>query len=78
MAVRIVDTTPEIQLADETELFSGGFVPFQSTVPRTYDVLPDGRFVMIQLDGGENAQQDIAVVLNWFEELKQRVPITRD
>ena len=45
---------------------------------RNYDVAPDGRFLMIQdvaqSDGG-GASPAITVVLNWFEELKERVPV---
>ena len=39
-----------------------------------YDVSPDGqRFLMIQ-GSEQEAVTQINVVLNWFEELKQRVP----
>ena len=39
-----------------------------------YDVTPDGqRFLMIK-DGGEESAGQINVVLNWFEELKRKVP----
>jgi len=46
--------------------------------PRRYDILPDGRTIgivaadAVQTDGHE--VQQVQVVLNWFEELKQRVP----
>ena len=40
-----------------------------------YDISPDGqRFVMIQEDTPDSETAQINVVLNWFEELKQRVP----
>ncbi len=40
-----------------------------------YDVTPDGqRFVMVQARGQQEEATQINVVLNWFEELKQRVP----
>ncbi len=40
-----------------------------------YDVTPDGqRFLMVQVTESEQAATQINVVLNWFEELKQRVP----
>ncbi len=45
---------------------------------RQYHVAPDGRFLMqkqpggASADGGETPQ--ITVVLNWFEELRERVP----
>ena len=48
---------------------------------RHYDVTTDGdRFLMIRLDGGLSQSDGdtplpITVVLNWFEELKERVPI---
>ncbi len=36
---------------------------------------PDGqRFVMIQAGGPDSEASQINVVLNWFEELKRRVP----
>jgi len=47
--------------------------------PRNYDVSPDGqRFLVIREtggDAGEEARPEITVVLNWFEELKARVPV---
>jgi serine/threonine-protein kinase len=44
--------------------------------PRTYDILPDGRFVGVMDEGqpGETGAPRIEVVLNWFEELKTRAP----
>jgi hypothetical protein len=47
---------------------------------RTYDVSPNGqRFVMIKNAtgeaGGDAAPPQINIVLNWFEELKTRVPV---
>jgi Tol biopolymer transport system component len=48
-----------------------------NTQARAYDVLPDGRFVGV-IDAsepeGSPAAPEIRVVLNWFEELKARVP----
>ena len=47
--------------------------------PRQFDVAPDGRrFLMLKpvaaTDGG-GAAPEIVLVLDWFEELKARVPI---
>ena len=41
-----------------------------------YDVAPDGRFLMMARNApdGETRGPRINVVLNWFEELKERVP----
>ena len=44
-------------------------------VNRNYDVTADGqRFVMVKPSEQELAATQINVVLNWFEELKRRVP----
>jgi Tol biopolymer transport system component len=46
--------------------------------PREYDVTPDGRFIAAidrgQYDSGQLGAAQIQVVLNWFEELRARVP----
>jgi serine/threonine-protein kinase len=52
-------------------------VPVQTGGPgRGYDITPDGKFVAVlpakDPSGGPEVQ--INIVLNWFEELKQRVP----
>jgi serine/threonine-protein kinase len=42
-----------------------------------YGITPDGQqFIMIKPGNAEPAASEINVVLNWFEELKQRVPIS--
>jgi hypothetical protein len=47
---------------------------------RQWDVLPDGQHFIARIPAGSAGQlgqaptQQIEVVLNWFEELKQRVP----
>jgi eukaryotic-like serine/threonine-protein kinase len=48
-------------------------------VRRPFDMMPNGRFVALVAPGmisaaGTLGQLEIHVVLNWFEELKQRVP----
>jgi Tol biopolymer transport system component len=46
---------------------------------RNYDVLPDGRLIAvvaaIDTPSDLSGAQQIHVVLNWFDELKQRVPV---
>ena len=48
------------------------------TLGRNYDVLPDGRFIFLaspsNQQGPPAANPSIQVVVNWAEELKQRVP----
>ena len=58
-------------------LFEG---PYDWGGPGTanYTVAPDGqRLVMVKAAGQEAAAAQINVVLNWFEELKRRVPAGR-
>jgi hypothetical protein len=47
--------------------------------PRQYDVMPDGRLLGQVPDNSSTTESPIPsqiyVVLNWFEELKQRVPV---
>ena len=46
------------------------------TTPRTFDIMPDGRFVVVGTPGQNQTGgvTQIHVVLNWFEDLKARVP----
>jgi hypothetical protein len=58
-------------------LFAGQYQPSPNPVPNAnYDVSPDGqRFLMLKPRAQEQAAPtQINVVLNWFEELKQKVP----
>jgi serine/threonine-protein kinase len=53
-----------------------GFLVNGTGTPRSYDVFPDGRFIGVidsTLTGGNPAAQQV-LVLNWFQELRQRVP----
>jgi serine/threonine-protein kinase len=56
-------------------LFSGPYPDNPGwTRPRSYDVTPDGqRFLLTKLPG-EQLRPRIMVVLNWFEELRAKVP----
>ena len=79
LAVTVGTGEPFSALAPET-LFESPYVLDISGggggVPN-YDIAPDGRFLMVKLvdaDGGQEAA-DITVVLNWLEELKERVPV---
>jgi eukaryotic-like serine/threonine-protein kinase len=68
MAVEI-QTEPTFRAGKPTVLFERRY-------GNGYDVSPDGkRFLMVKPAGGEQAPTDqLNVVLNWFEELKARVP----
>jgi Tol biopolymer transport system component len=74
MAVEIT-TQPGFAAGKPRVLFEGQYQPTPVTFPN-YDVSPDGqRFLMLKpSELGQGAPTQINVVLNWFEELKQKVP----
>ena len=71
-----VDTEPTFSAGDPEVLFEQQYSYFRQD--RTYDVAPDGRFLMIKegatTDDGSAPTAQITVVLNWFEELQRLVP----
>jgi eukaryotic-like serine/threonine-protein kinase len=74
MAVEIA-TQPSFAVGKPRMLFEGQYQASPATGPN-YDVSPDGqRFLMLKpSEAREAAPTQINVVLNWFEELKRRVP----
>ena len=55
-------------------LFTGRYLQ-TDTVRRTdYDVAPNGDFVMLSVAEGDQPATQINLLMNWFEELKARVP----
>jgi Tol biopolymer transport system component len=75
-----VDFEPVFTPGIPEVLFEGNYVRGGTTGRRHYDVSPDGeRFLMIRLTGAiesvEGSAAPITVVLDWFEELKDRVPV---
>ena len=40
-----------------------------------YDVSPDGQRFVMQFSAQEETAIQINIVLNWFEELKQKAPV---
>jgi eukaryotic-like serine/threonine-protein kinase len=55
-------------------LFQGPYIPTPRSFP-DYDVSPDGqRFLMLRAPDQSQGPAQINVVLNWFEELKQKAP----
>jgi Tol biopolymer transport system component len=73
-----VATEPEFGFSNEQTLPIQGFITV--TYHRDYDITADGQnFVMMfpadQADFGGPTRDQINIVLNWTEELKQRVPV---
>ena len=63
-------TSPQLRTGPPQPLFPLGDVP--------WDVMPDGkRFLVIQAPTGNDSQQPLNVVMNWFEELSRKVPISK-
>ena len=71
-----VETDPAFVQGVPEVLFEGAY--YYGT-GRSYDVAPDGRFLMLKAGAEGDApppSTQIEVVVNWFEELKARVPVT--
>jgi len=70
--------TSTLAFAPPRPLFTDRFERPQPDGHITYDVAPNGRFLMIAVpvrgEGSASPQNEIHVVLNWLEELKRRVP----
>jgi serine/threonine-protein kinase len=75
-----VETEPALSLEKPKVLFQGDFVSFSNNRDTFWDIHPDGdRFLMIKPfrtedESTSGTPRQINVVLNWFEELKERVP----
>jgi Tol biopolymer transport system component len=70
-----VRTQPSFTVGKPTPLPIDGFVQRGG---RPYDVMPDGRQFIVMLPPSETktgGTLEINVVLNWFQDLKQRVPV---
>ena len=70
-----VSTDGAFAFGNEQSLPIQGFINIGTY--RDYDITPDGdRFVMIfPTEQTETDEAQINIVLNWFEELKERVPV---
>ena len=63
----------DVVLSDPRVLFEQRYAYGANTALANYDVSVDGRqFVMVKNDPGAS---HLNVVLNWFDELKQRAPM---
>jgi serine/threonine protein kinase/Tol biopolymer transport system component len=73
-----VHTQPSFGFANSTKLPIDKIAP-RGGVVRPYDITPDGKqFLIVYRDSNapeQPAQTQIRITLNWFEELKRRVPV---
>ena len=78
MAVEIT-TQPTFRAGTPTLLFEGQYWHQEGMLRADYDITSDGqRFLMVKEGEQEERPRQINVVLNWFEELKRRVPTEQD
>jgi hypothetical protein len=82
-----VETIPEFKPGKATKIFSGPYVSSAVRRPgipfhNTWDIHTDGdRFLMIKEPGSasdkssKESPRQINVIINWFEELKEKVPV---
>ena len=73
-----VSTTPSLTFSEEQPVTIDDFLSFQYL--RSFDITPDGeRFLVVlpaeQTGTGQAPGPQLHVVLNWFEELQDRVPV---
>ena len=73
MAAEVTGSSGALQFKTPHLLFEGGFISWEPNAPRSYDVSPDGRFLMIEPT--PTYSQRLNVVINWGQELKARVPV---
>ena len=71
----VIRPSTAFEFASPTMLFERTFVGWLPNEGRTYGVSRDGRVLMLREAGRGDAPPPIVVVLNWMEELKQRVPV---
>ena len=70
-----VTTTPHVQFGQERDFPRGARREGPFTTRREVDSMPDGEHVIgVMVGGGESLLPQINIVLNWFDEVQQRVP----
>jgi serine/threonine-protein kinase len=72
MMVVAVQPGPAFSFSPAARLFDNAYT--QTSQPPTYDVAADGRFLMIKGAGPQVTAPPIVLTLDWFEELKRRLP----
>ena len=70
----VIETEPELRWEPPEVVVDGGFFTVAARWG-VYDVAPDGRFLMFQPTQDTQVQPGFIVVLNWTQELLERVPI---
>jgi len=66
-----IETKPAFAVSNPRLLFDAPYAHISSDIPN-YDVAPDGRLLMVRENQQKATVTQLNVVLNWFEQLKQR------
>jgi Tol biopolymer transport system component len=67
-----VRSSSGLEVGKASVLFEGSY--HDNIAPtRSYDVTPDGRFLMVTEPAGDDLPQELTLVLGWAEELKRRL-----
>jgi serine/threonine-protein kinase len=74
LAATITTAYGKLSVGDTTKLFEVQAASGTSSQQGGYSVSPDGRRFLVQLPDPRAIPTQINVVLNWFEELKAKVP----
>jgi eukaryotic-like serine/threonine-protein kinase len=75
-AIVNVTTDPTFVYSDPVAFGGQKWLEAGPVTERTYDLMPDGEHVLGFVDPSSQVEnQQIQVVLNWFEELRQRAPV---
>lgn len=72
-----VETQAEFKAGPPREIFQGEY--WALDLNRSFDVSPDGsRFLMMKQIDDPAGRSNLTVVLNWFEQIKERAPAAAD
>ena len=69
-----VEQSPSFSFGKSHELFTGPYT-FGTTAGQNYDVSRDGRRFLMVKRGIEGPRSPINIIVNWFSELRARVPV---
>ena len=72
MAVQVA-AAPQLQASPPVELWDLDALRIPAASYRLFDILPDGQLLMVQRGEGENELTRFDVVLNFFDEVKQKM-----
>ncbi len=67
-----VTTQPQFKAGTPRILFEG---PYLNVAGVSYDLAPDGRFLLLEENYKQPTTTQLQVILNWSEEVKRRVPV---